>query len=982
MKTTRFFFQYISLALLMLFPFSQAMAQEKNAEISGRVLSKKSGQPVDQAVAQLLRADSTLAAGAYTDSTGLFRLVPAEVGQYILRISFVGFDPLVRNVQLTKEQPALQLDSLWLTGNDILLRGVSITAQAKPMEIVEDTLVYNASAYNVPEGEALEELIKLLPGVEIDDDGKITVNGREVKEFRINGKDFFKGNTEIAMKNLPVELVDKIKTYEKKSDYAEQTGIDDGNEQTVMDIKLKKELNESWISNLDLAYGSEDRYQAKLFANRMTDNSRISLTGGTENTDARNINRRMGVDMNFSNNKKRNEAGRYEIGGHININSRAGHSSSWRSSEQFNTGSSSSFSNSDSYNKNRSNGISGNLRLQWQPDTLSTLTFSPTFRWDKSFGYSRSRSASFNSDPYDLTSNPLDAMFNDDISPELQAIAVNRNGNRSQNNNRNHSLSGNLMYVRRLNRDGRNISFDLSASENRSNGKSYRISDIRYYQRTDNSHTFQNQYTTSPSESWNFSLRTSYSEPLFKGWHLQLSYQFSRDNNDNDRVIYELDSLDGWREDLHELGRLPLGADSLEMALNRENSQYNTQWNTTHRGNISFRLTTGKINAQIGTAIRQQHTRMAYKKNMLDTILTRDVLRFGPNVRINYRKSRSERFEFTYRGNSSDPSLTNRLATTDNSNPLNIHTGNANLSPSWRNSFNFRWNKFVESTMQNWVVELGAEQSNNDISTAVTYDESTGVRHTQPQNINGNWSANGNFTFNTPLDKNNRFNLSTATRLNYDHSVGYLRTSNAQSSSKNVTRNTSVNERLNGRYRYNWLEVSLGGTLRYNHAVNKLRPSANLDTWNYSYSANTRIRLPWKMYLSTDIRMSSRRGYSSAEMNTDELIWNAELSQNFFRGNPLILRLNVYDILQQRSNIRRSISANSRSDSETDASYSYFMAHVIFRLNIFNGKMAFGHRGKQGRDSFQQNGGGGRGNRQGGGGFGGGGFGGGGGRGR
>lgn len=913
--------------------------------ISGRIIDSSSGDPIEMAVTQLLKSDSTFINGASSDSTGHFQIKAPREGEYIIKVSYVGFLPSFRNLLLTKEQPQIQIDSIALIGNDILLRGASVIGKVTPMEIVEDTLVYNAAAYKVPEGDALEELIKLLPGVEIDDDGKITVNGREVKEFRINGKDFFKGNTQIALKNLPVELVDKIKAYEKKSDYSEQTGIDDGNEQTVMDIRLKKELNETWISNLDLAYGSADRYQAKLFANRMTDNSRISITGGTENTNARNINRNIGADLNFTNNKKRNEAGRYELGGHINLNSNAGHSSSWRNSEQFNSGTSSSFSNNSNYNKNRSNGISGNLRLMWKPDTLSTITFSPNFSYNKNFSFSRSNSANFNADPYKYTDDPLKSIFQSDSIPEIQSIAVNRNGNRSMNNGNSHSLSASLMYVRRLNSKGRNISFDVSASQSKNKSTNYRISDIWYYKKGKN--TFQNQYTNSPSKNWNYSLRTSYSEPLLKNLFLQFSYNFSQNYSNNNRSLYELDSLAGWDTDIHELGQIPMGQDSLDLAYNQENSQYTTQWNTTNREDLSLRFTTSKINMQIGTNMRQQHTRMLYKKNRIDTTLTRDVLRFSPSVRFRYKFSRDSQLEFQYNGTSSDPSLTNRIADTDNSNPLNIHTGNANLSPSWRNSFRLKWNKYIVDRQQNWVLEANAEQSNNDISTAVNYDEATGVRHTRPENINGNWNIGTNFMFNTAIDKNRKFNLSTSTRFNYEHTVGFLRTSNTQSSSKNVTQNTSINERLSGRYRNNWFEFNLNGNLRYTHSVNKLRPSSNLDTWNYSYAARTRLSLPWKMYLSTELNISSRRGYQNAAMNTDEWIWNVEISQNFFRGNPLILKLNMYDILRQRSNVRHTVNANNRSDTETDASYSYFMAHVIFRINIFNGKIAFGHRGNK-----------------------------------
>ena len=239
--------------------------------ITGTVKNGQTGSAVEFASVTLLRQDSTIVGGIQTDETGSFKVKAKTAGNFILRTSYMGFTTLYKNVQLTAQRDSVNVGALSLQSDDKILGTAVVSATLARVEQKEDTTMYNAAAYRVPDGSTLEALIKQLPGVEVSDDGTIKWNGKEVKEFLINGKDFFKGDTEVAMKNLPTELVNKIKAYDKKSDYTEMTGIDDGEETTVLDISTKRELNESWVTNVDLAYGTKDRYAGRFFATRVTD---------------------------------------------------------------------------------------------------------------------------------------------------------------------------------------------------------------------------------------------------------------------------------------------------------------------------------------------------------------------------------------------------------------------------------------------------------------------------------------------------------------------------------------------------------------------------------------------------------------------------------------------------------------------------------------------------------------------------------------
>lgn len=919
----------------------------------GVVVDSLTHEPVVGANVVLFTRDSSFVRGTAADTLGVFTLsIPTRTSCF-LRISCTGYrQRYIPAAALKRSKTAA--DTLLLAVNDVTLAGAVVRATRGEMKIEEDTTSFNAEDYNVPEGEALEELIKLLPGVEVDGNN-ITYNGKVIADFKINGKDFFKGRKGTAMKNLPAELVKRIKTYEKKSDYTEQTGIDDGNEQTVMDIELKKELNESWITSYDAAIGTEGRYIQKAFANRMTDRSRITLNGNMADDDARSDNKSIGADFNFTNGRDKKENGRFELGGRVHASDNRSHGRTWRSSENY-TGATqaSQFSLSDRYNRNKSSSYGFGARMEWHPDTLTSVIVNTDGSKTHSSGYTSARSARFDADPYadDLISRPLDHIFLSDVpvgsDSAFYKSAINRNENSSKSSTDGYSFSANAMVVRRLNRMGRNVEMDLSARSSEGEGESFRLSDILYFRRKGSRrNVVQDQYTRTPSHSWGYSGRVSYTEPIVRGLNLHVGMSASRSRNRGDRSLYELDSLPSWRDVSHSLGDLPDSRDSLEAVLSYRNSHYSTTNDFNYTGSLSMSWNTRRVNARMGTNVSYHITHMDYRQASIDTTLNRELLRFRPNAFFRYRFSRNEKFEFNYSGHSNDPSMNYRIPTVDNSDALNIHITGVDLKPAWQNDFRLLYNKFFPVSGLSFDANTSLSQSSNDIGTAVTYDTESGVRTTEPKNINGNWSASSNFSMSTPLAFLKGLRLNWSADIGYDHNVGFLSTGRQSSSEKNATRTTRLGGRVNLRYHNEWLEARIGGRMRYRHTDNKLLPSSNMNTRDGSVSGEVSVQLPWRMTAETEMRLNTRRGYSASSMNTNELIWDARLTQRFFRGSPLIVRLQVNDILHRRSNITRTISALGRSDTETDASYSYAMLHLILRLNVFNGKVSSGFTPKR-----------------------------------
>ena len=275
MKRLAFLVLLIGISTTFLFAQNRGQGRGK-VTISGTVLDKEDNSSVMQATVQLLSLpDSTMAVGNVTNNDGVFS-VSARPGKYVLKISYVGYLSYLKPLQLTSSKPSINLGKIMLETDAILLNEAVVTAEAPQVTVAGDTLGYNASAYRTSEGAMLEELVKKLPGAEVDDDGNVKINGKEVKKLMVDGKEFFGGDVKTGLQNLPVNMIEKINAYDRQSDNARITGIDDGEEETVLDLTVKKGMNQGWIGNMDGGIGTEDRYSASANVNRFASNSEKS----------------------------------------------------------------------------------------------------------------------------------------------------------------------------------------------------------------------------------------------------------------------------------------------------------------------------------------------------------------------------------------------------------------------------------------------------------------------------------------------------------------------------------------------------------------------------------------------------------------------------------------------------------------------------------------------------------------------------------
>ena len=962
---------------LMALSLLTAISIQAQRTVSGRVLDKEANEAVIQATVALLRTDSTLAANAVTNQNGRFTVTAPRNGQYLLRITYVGYKTLFRSINMNGEP--INLGTLQLEADSKMLKDVEIVKNQTRMYSKEDTIIYNADAFKTPEGSVIEELVKRLPGAEVSDDGKITINGKEVRKIKVDGKEFMTGDTQTAMKNLPTSIVERVRSYDERSDQARITGIDDGEELTVLDFGVRRGMNRGSFGNVDLGVGTEKRYTGRLMGMNFKDGLRVMAFGNANNVGDRGFGgggpggrfgggggggltapKMAAVNLNYE------IENRLVLDGGVRYNH--SNSDTWsRSATENFVSRTGAFSNSVSQDYSRSNSWSAQFRVEWTPDTVWNILFRPSFTYSTNDSKSQSVSASFTQDPYNYVDyalrNRATILSAIDLMRNIaDTLVVNSRDNSSLSYSDNNRLGGELQINRRLSSDGRNITLRLTGNYTDGDSKQLSLQDVNLYQTTmamyDSTYSeyFRNRYNLTPSKNYDYSARLAYSEPIARQTYLQFSYTFQYRYQKSDRATYDFSewptrllangghfAIDDFSFNYGQwepnLNRLMETGRTLDNYLDESLSRFSEYKNFIHTAEVMLRIVRPDYNFNVGVQVVPQTSKFTYRYLGVDYgTTTRNVLNWSPTANFRWKISDQGQMRFQYRGNTSQPSMSDLLEITDDSDPLNITVGNKGLKPSFTQNFNWRYNNYFERHQQFVFANLSFSTTSNDITSKVYYDPKTGGRTSTRDNINGNWNTRGEFMFNTALDSLGTFNMNTRTSASYTHSVSYLDANRDGNILKNAVNQTSLSQRLGFSYRNDWFEFEPNGAVSYTFGRNKLQAQGNQDTWNFSYGFNSTAMLPWGMQLTTNLNMTSRRGYSDASMNTNELIWNAQISQSFLRGKPLSVRLEFYDILGQQSSFSRMLNAMMRSDSESNAINSYVMLRVNYRLNLFGTK--------------------------------------------
>ncbi len=899
--------------------------------VRGIIYESESLQPMQGAAVKLLTEKDSLLTGVYTPENGEFLLPDIKPGNYKLQVSFMGFKDQTFALKLPRKSGNFRVDDVLMREAATLMREAVVDGQLAEMKVEEDTVVYNADAFKLQDGALMEELIEKLPGVLKDDNGKYTWNGKDITEILVDGKEFFGGNMDFTLKNLPAEIVDKVKAYDRQSDRARLTGIDDGEERLVLDFSIKKNRKKGWFGDAEAGYGTEDRYMGRTTLNRFVDKQKFTIVGNANNTRGNGLTDRQhgGFTMNWENEK-------VEVDGSVNANfnqSESAQSSSRQSFENKNAAYSNSINGSEGDGRN----FSMNYKVEWEPDTMTKVHIRPRFSYSSSSSGGYGESAAFRLDPYSHKgiTDPLAQLME---LPKRYRVNHRQNANHGTSDNLNGSLS--LRFNRKLAKEGRNVSLEVDGGMGNTDAERQNFSQTDYYRilaaSGEDSVYHKTQYNDSENRNRNISAGITYIEPVGRQIYLQMSYQYNYRYSDMNRTVSSIFdpynaqygvNIDNFR--------------NFESYAKRDEAQcnYTTNKYQNHNMQLQLRLNRTKYRLTVGGNLRPQINMVDYNKGGKHYDVRRSVVNASPMLNFRYRFSKQEQIDLRYNGNTGQPSITDLIPDTlSNANPLNIRLGNPELKPSFTQSFQGNYRKSIIRLQRTYAASVQFRTTQNSVSSCTEYDEETGGRVTRPENINGNWSGNAGFNFNTAFAGDQRFRINTNTTANMVNSVSYVYRQKKKETIKNRTRRTGIRQGLRLTFRNDWLEVNAHGSFAYNHSRSTNTSASNLDTWRINYGASTVIRFPWNMTFQTSITEQSRHGYSDASMNTDELLWGFQLSRRFLPQKNLMLSLRAVDVLNEREEISRVITATARTDTRTQSVNSYFLLSLNYRFGKFGGK--------------------------------------------
>jgi hypothetical protein len=935
--------------------------------IYGTISDSFTHEPLDTAVVTLLSADSSTVLQTKclgkNDAGDIYMPVDSQA-QYLLRIESPKYGTEYRsmNVHFSKLRKRIYdlgtvlMRRRSITEGDYLLNEVLVKGTRIKMVLRGDTIVYDAAAFQLSQGSMLDALVRQLPGVKLSGDGKITVNGRFVESLLINGKDFFKGDVKIAMDNLPAYMVNDVKVYEKAGDYEKALGIKNNQKQNplVMDVNLKHKYDFGWMANVDGGAGTDNRYQGKFFAMRYSNYSHIYIYGNmgninddsapgesgdwssTKGVNGRSANKVFGLQTHIDDRQKR-----FEILSSATYSHTSTDDETIASTERFLT-EGNTYSRYHSLTVTHTTNVKFDNTFTWKKENSGLyLTVNPFIEYYDSRSPQSSFSGQFSANVVEgYRGASLDSIFSVGASDYLRHLIINRQATRSWDNM--HYINGNMTVDGNVSMKGTDdyLRFFVSGQFRDEKHHHYNIYDIRYMSDgSESSADYRHQYINSPVKQHSLHGSVSYSYRLHSDkWNVGFlpSYEIMSSYNHSPRDLFSIENLAGWGAGSgRSLRSLPSTKDSLQTVLDIQNSYYSTRRDLTQTPGISVDYNfvhsqNNRLTVRLGLQDNIQHNHLDYQRGDIDTTLVRNVSYLQPSlsvIKYNFEKG-WEFLSMNYSSNVSVPDIISMLNITDTSNPLVIRRSNR-VKNSRNHNFSCSYSKMTKGG-DSFNVNAIFHLSRNAVAEAMEYDRTTGVTTYHPENVNGNWSSTGNVSYCVAVDSARHITIRTSTDCAFDHNVD-LTALEGSGSVRSTVRNLTLGEQLNAVYENNGYRLELGGKADYTHASSSRADFTNVNCVDFSYGLTCKAPLPFGFELSSDMKMYSRRGYEDRNMNTNQLVWNAQLSKNV--GSRLTFMFDAFDILHQLSSITRTMNTQCRIETWHNVLSRYLMVHAILRLS-------------------------------------------------
>lgn len=904
--------------------------KERTVEVYGQVYDVFTKAKL-QAHITLMNADSTVidTTTCWTWSTNSFYIfrVPAKPQKLIVKAELNGYEDayldyelkyLARNQQF--ELPRLLMkkktEDIWKESelDDVVVKGTKVKIAYKG-----DTIVYNASAFNLPEGSMLDGLVRQLPGAELKSNGDIYINGEKIDYLTLNGKDFFKGQNKVMLDNLPYYTVQNIKVFHQSTKQSKLIGQEIERKEYVMDVNLKREYNRGILGNVEAGAGTEERYMSRLFGLYFDDHSRISIYGNLNNV---NENRTPGGEGDWEPSnmpeglRTTKQAGmdfstedadkNFEENGSISTEWSNTNNESRTSSETF------------AYEGNIFNGSWGqNKQKDFRLNIHNNLVVNNPIRLftDFSFDYSQGK----------RTSESQDSTYREYIT--------NQSRHASLNEWKNISAQGTANYYKKLAwGDYFSIQAHFFFKNNKPNDE-FSQQATSYANNTDDD--FRDRYADTHSNTYDWHIMANYNISLLNKWNIRPMVRYYQQYTSNYNSYYRLD----WLSDMkpHDLGWLPSVHDSLLNVLDWSNSDENQLFTRKYYAELNINKFHDDYYIEFVLPFERTHERLHFYDGELDTIAHRTFNDIRPRINIYVWKTGF----FSYNLDIDRPSLASLMPGDESNNPLYFRINNLELKNHIAHRINTRFTHNVDSLKRSFAAWANLRIEKGNWGTRSLYDASDGSYIFMNDNVDGNWGTDFGLTYSFPIDKKKRFTITETADAVYDHSVDFdvLYVTDISSVFDNLhkdnfstVKNWTLHEYLQMQYQYEDLTAILSGNVSWRNSTGNKQNFQRINAFDFDYGASINYTIPWmKLGLASDIRMFSRRGYYSDMMNDNHLVWNAQLTRSLAKGR-LVAKLQVFDLLHQLSSTQYSVNAQGRTETWHNCIPRYYMFTLLYKF--------------------------------------------------
>ena len=888
----------------------------KAAVINGVLVDSQDTTELIEATVRLLTAtkDSTLVKGTTTDMNGVFNIKGVKAGKDLLRFSYLGYNDVIKHVTVGEDGRDVNIGVVKMDPNTIMLKEAVVMGVKSPIVVKEDTIEFNADTYKTQANAVVEDLLKRLPGVEVGSDGKITANGKEVKKILIDGKEFFSDDPTVASKNIPADMVNKLQVIDRKSDLARLTGVDDGDDETVINLTVKKGMNNGWFGTVNAGYGTDDRYAGNVMINHFRDGNQYTILGGGNNTNnlgfgdgASGRFQRFGGDrgvtssqyagINFNVGSKEDE--HFRVGGDI-MYSHSDRDTRTRTARQYLFEDSTSYYDANTAARDKSHNLRGDFRIKWEIDTCNTIDFRPNF----SFNFNKSERGDSS-----LTRAGDAALTN-----------VNRSLSNFFNDGKSYEWGARLIYNHKVaSHPGRSQSLMLNYrySNVHEDGDTY--TDNTYYLLPEKNELID-QTANNHRKTHNLTGRLSWTEPIGdikNARFLELSYRGSYRYTISDKMVYDNERTGIWPG-----GTITDQEWNERLSKSFRNTFFNQEFS------VGFRQVRKAYNLNVGISVNSAMSKSKDLINSARDIAERWAWSVAPYARFRYKFTETRNLNFFYRMRANQPSITQLQPVADESNPLNIVIGNPELKPTFNHSMNLRFGDFAQGAQRSIMAMMNVDFAQNSIISTTTFDKQTGGRTTSYMNVNGVWNAMAMNMLSFPFGASKTWYYSNHIFARYAVNKGM----NDGVMNRSNTLNLNISPGL--AFRNSVFDLEIRPRYGFQNTTNTVNTTniRNVHTWggmfNGTYSA------PFGLVISTDLNYSTTSGYT-AGYNTNQWRWNGSVAYQFLRDKQASVTLSVYDILGQQKNIFRNVTGDYIEDVYYNSLGRYGMLTFTYRFNTF-----------------------------------------------